>query len=82
MERIKQDKLIKVSEAAHILGFKQRRKIDLLIKKGYLKVHSKSGNKQIWLSKTEVYNLPKPLPIPPTPELLNSIQSNHRKVKD
>jgi len=64
--------LIKVNEAAHILGFKQRRKIDQLIKKGSLKTYSKNNSKQIWLSRTEVFNLPIPLPAPPTPELINS----------
>ena len=64
--------LIKVNEAAHILGFKQRRKIDQLIKKGSLKTYSKNNSKQIWLSMTEVFNLPIPLPVPPTPELINS----------
>jgi hypothetical protein len=49
--------------------------VDDLIKKGHLKVHSKKGNKQIWLSRAEVYNLPKALPVPPTPELLKSLQS-------
>ena len=52
--------LIKVAEAAHILGFKQRRKVDLLIKEGFLKVHTKKDSKQIWLSKREVLDLPKP----------------------
>ena len=77
MKNFKEIELIKVAEAAYILGFKQRAKVDLLIKKGHLKVHSKKGNKQIWLSRTEVYNLPKALPIPPTPELLNSFQSKN-----
>ena len=52
--------LIKVAEAARLLGFKQRRKVDLLIKKGFLKVHTKKASKQIWLSKKEVLDLPKP----------------------
>ena len=78
MKDFEETELIKVSKAAYILGFKQRKKVDLLIKKGYLKVHSIKGNKQIWLSKAEVYNLPKALPIPPTPELLNSYQSKKR----
>ena len=51
--------LIKVAEAAHILGFKQRKKIDLLIKEGFLKVHTKIDSKQMWLSKSQVLDLPK-----------------------
>jgi hypothetical protein len=65
--------LVKIPEAAHILGFKQRNKVSELIKKGHLKVHSKKNSKLIWLSRKEVYELPKPLPIPPSPELLNEI---------
>ena len=65
--------LIKVTEAAHILGFKQRKKVDNLIEKGHLKTHCKKNSKQIWLSRTEVFNLPEPLPVPPSPELLNEI---------
>ena len=57
--------LIKVAEAAHILGFKQRKKIDLLIKKGLLKVQTKKDSKQIWLSKSEVFALPQSLPAKP-----------------
>jgi len=64
--------LIKVPEAAHILGFKQRKKVDSLIEKGHLKTHCKKNSKQIWLSRTEVFNLPEPLPVPPTPELLTT----------
>ena len=75
MKNFEETELIKVAEAAYILGFKPRAKVDLLIKKGHLKVHSKKGNKQIWLSRAEVYNLPKALPVPPTPELLKSLQS-------
>lgn len=59
------EELIKVAEAAHILGFKQRKKIDLLIKEGFLKVHTKKDSKQIWLSKSEVFALPKTLPAKP-----------------
>ena len=59
---------IKVTEAAHILGFKQRKKVDNLIEKGHLKTHCKKNSKQIWLSRTEVFNLPEPLPVPPTIE--------------
>ena len=62
--------LIKVPEAAHILGFKQRKKVDSLIEKGHLKTHCKKNSKQIWLSRTEVFNLPEPLPVPPAIELI------------
>ena len=64
--------LIKVPEASHILGFKQRKKVDDLIDKGHLKTQSKKNSKQIWLSRNEVFNLPEPLPVPPTPELLTT----------
>lgn len=43
--------MIGVAEAAYILGFKQRKKIDLLIKKGHLRSYPKKNIKQIWLSK-------------------------------
>ena len=71
--------LIKVTEAAHILGFKQRKKIDNLIEQGHLIPHSKKNSKLIWLSRKEVYDLPKPLPVPPSPDLLNNIS---RKFPD
>ena len=67
--------LIKVTEAAHILGFKQRKKVDNLIEKGHLKTHCKKNSKQIWLSRTEVFNLPEPLPVPPTIELITPATS-------
>tara|TARA_B100000282_G_C31680445_1_gene466467 strand:- start:34 stop:225 length:192 start_codon:yes stop_codon:yes gene_type:complete len=57
---VEKDDLIKVAEAAHILGFKQRKKIDLLIKEGFLVIHRKKNSKQIWLSKSQVLALPKP----------------------
>jgi hypothetical protein len=72
-EKLKDLDLIKVAEAAHILGFKQRKKVDSLIEKGHLKTHCKKNSKLIWLSRTEVFNLPEPLPVPPSPDLLNQI---------
>ena len=69
----KETDLIKIPEAAHILGFKQRKKVDDLIKQGHLTKYSKTNSKLIWLSRKEVYDLPKPLPIPPSPDLLNNI---------
>ena len=69
----KEAELIKIPEAAHILGFKQRKKIDDLIEQGHLTPHSKKNSKLIWLSRKEVYDLPKPLPVPPSPDLLNQI---------
>jgi hypothetical protein len=36
MKNFKEIELIKVAEAAYILGFKQRKKVDLLIRKGHL----------------------------------------------
>ena len=65
---MEKDDLIKVAEAAHILGFKQRKKVDLLIKEGFLVVHRKKNSKQIWLSKSEVFALPKALPSRPIVE--------------
>lgn len=65
----KGEKLISVEEAAHILGFKQRKKVDLLIAKGYLEIKSKPGSKLKWLDQKEVFELPAPLPVPPPPEL-------------
>ena len=62
------DNLIGVEEAAHILGFKQRKKVDSLIAEGYLKLQKKPLSKRKWLDRREVLNLPKPLPIPPPPE--------------
>ena len=62
------DYLIGVEEAAHILGFKQRKKVDSLIADGHLKLQKKPLSKRKWLDRREVLNLPKPLPIPPPPE--------------
>ena len=73
-KKLKDSDLIKVAEAAHILGFKQRKKVDNLIEKGYLKTQCKKNSKQIWLSRTEVFNLPQPLPVPPTPELMTTVK--------
>ena len=75
MEKQNETDLIKITEAAHILGFKQRKKIDNLIEMKHLTTYSKKNSKLIWLSRNEVYNLPKPLPIPPSPELLNNIST-------
>ena len=69
----KEAELVKIPEAAHILGFKQRKKIDDLIEQGHLTPHSKKNSKLIWLSRIEVYDLPKPLPVPPSPDLLNQV---------
>ena len=65
--------LVKIPEAAHILGFKQRKKIDNLIEMGHLNTYSKKNSKLIWLSKKEVYNLPEPLPVPPSPDMVNKL---------
>jgi hypothetical protein len=73
-KKLKDSDFIKVAEAAHILGFKQRKKVDNLIEKGHLKTHCKKNSKQIWLSRTEVFNLPEPLPVPPTPELMTTVK--------
>jgi hypothetical protein len=73
-KKLKDSDLIKVTEAAHILGFKQRKKVDELIEKGYLQARLKKNSQQIWLSRTEVFNLPAPLPVPPTPELMTTVK--------
>ena len=65
------DNLIGVEEAAHILGFKQRKKVDSLIAEGYLKLQKKPLSKRKWLDRREALNLPKPLPIPPPPEFFS-----------
>ena len=65
------DNLIGVEEAAHILGFKQRKKVDSLIAEGYLKLQKNPLSKRKWLDRREVLNLPKPLPIPPPPEFFS-----------
>ena len=74
--------LIKVKEAAAILGFKQRQKIDELIKEGYLKTYEVKDSKRIWLSREEVYDLPKPLPIPPPEEYFSKLKVNERWKKE
>ena len=71
MHQTEIDNLIGVEEAAHILGFKQRKKVDSLIAEGYLKLHKKPLSKRKWLDRREVLNLPKPLPIPPPPEFFS-----------
>ena len=63
--------LITITEAAHILGFKQRSKVDILIKSGFLKIHHEPGIKKVFLSRKEVFNLPNALPVPPPPELIH-----------
>ena len=65
------DNLIGVEEAAHILGFKQRKKVEFLISEGHLKLQKKPLCKRKWLDRREVLNLPKPLPIPPPPEFFS-----------
>lgn len=63
--------LIPVMEAAHILGFKKRTKVDILIKDGILKVFPQEGSRRIYLSRKDVFNLPKVLPVPPSLELIH-----------
>ena len=69
MKQIDIDNLIGVDEAAHILGFKQRKKVDFLITEGHLKVIKKPFSKLKWLDRREVINLPQPLPHPLPKEL-------------
>ena len=71
MQKNKDSDLIAIAEAAHILGFKQRKKIDKLIANKFLRTFSKKDSKLIWLSKKEVYELPVALPVPPTKDMLD-----------
>ena len=64
--------LIKITDAARILGFKQRTKVDLLIKEGFIKTFKKIHSKQMWVSKEQIYNLPTPLPVPPPPVMIHN----------
>ena len=69
LKHFQTDNLIGIDEAAHILGFKQRKKVDLLIAEGKLEVLKKPHSKRKWLDREQVINLPVPLPIPPPPKL-------------
>ena len=51
--------LISIREAAHILGFRQSTPIINYINNKRLKTYSKRGSKRRWLSREEVYSLPK-----------------------
>ena len=68
---MRENDLIGVAEAAHILGFKQRKKVDQLIKDGYLKTFFKKDSSRIFLSRKAVYQLPKPLPASPPAHLIH-----------
>ena len=73
--------LISLKDAAAILGFKQKNKINDYIKEGYLKTYEMKGSKRMWLSKKEVYSLPQPLPIPPPEEYFIKLKVNERWKK-
>ena len=51
--------LISIREAAHILGFRQSTPIVNYINHKRLTTYSKRGSKRKWLSREEVYSLPK-----------------------
>ena len=53
------DDLISIREAAHILGFRQSSPIVNYVSNKRLKTYSKPASKRKWLSRTEVYSLPK-----------------------
>lgn len=73
--------LIKVKEAAEILGFKQTTKINQYIKAGILTKFEKPGNKRIWVSKELVLQLPEPLPVPPCDDVFRTLKVNERWKK-
>ena len=51
--------LISIREAAHILGFRQSTPIVNYLNNKRLTTYSKRGSKRRWLSREEVYSLPK-----------------------
>ncbi len=74
--------LISQKEAAEILGFKQTTSISKYIKEGILTKLEKPGSKLIWVSKEQVLQIPKPLPVPPPDDVFRTLKMNERWKKD
>jgi len=83
MSSIPEDQLIGQKEASLILGFKTNQMVTQYIKEGILKKFEKPGSKLIWVSKKQVLELPKPLPVPPPEDVFKTLKVNERwKKKD
>jgi hypothetical protein len=74
--------LISQKEAAEILGFKQTTSISKYIKEGILTKLEKPGSKLIWVSKEQVLQIPKPLPVPPPEDVFRTLKMNERWKKE
>lgn len=74
--------LISQKEAAEILGFRQTTSISKYIKEGILTKLEKPGSKLIWVSKEQVLQIPKPLPVPPPDDVFRTLKMNERWKKD
>ena len=59
MSEPKGKELISIREDAHILGFRQSTPIINYVNNKRLTTYSKRGSKRRWLSREEVYSLPK-----------------------
>ena len=82
MTNEKKDTLISQKEAAQILGFKQTRTIAEYIKTGILTKFEKPGSKLIWVSKEQVLEIPEPLPVPPSEDVVRALKMNERWKKN
>jgi len=51
------------------------------IKEGILTKFEKPGSKLIWVSKKQVLELPKPLPVPPPEDVFKTLKVNERWKK-
>jgi predicted SPOUT superfamily RNA methylase MTH1 len=83
MSSIPENQLIGQKEASLILGFKTNQQVSKYIKEGILTKFEKPGSKLIWVSKKQVLELPKPLPVPPPEDVFKTLKVNERwKKKD